>query len=410
MIPRVAPPREYAADGYLPRPTAERKGIGLCLSGGGYRATLFHLGALRRLDELGILPQIDTITSVSGGSITAAHLAARMPRPLNGRVPNWEETVARPLREFTGKNIRTGPILKRLLIWNWFRSGTSVEALADAYEKNLTPMKLKDLPDRPDFILCATDMAFGDCWRFTRTSIGAYEPGYIIPTPADWPLGKAVAASSCFPPIFGPMRMPFRASAYAKGKAAPGPARDAAIADLRLTDGGDYDNLGLEPVWKDHAVVLVSDGGGTFDFQGDRNLFWRIGRYTAIIENQAIALRKRWLISNFNAGVMHGAYWGIGSARSRYNTGDTQGYSLDLAQNVIGEIRTDLDAFSDAEASVLENHGYFLADAAVRKHLSELVPTPAPALVPPRPGWMVSEDRIRQALADSGERRILGRS
>ena len=47
----------------------------LCLSGGGYRAALFHLGVLRRLNELSILTSIDTFTSVSGGSILAAHLA-----------------------------------------------------------------------------------------------------------------------------------------------------------------------------------------------------------------------------------------------------------------------------------------------------------------------------------------------
>src|SRR6266581_394163 len=38
-----------------PLPRASRRGIGLCLSGGGFRASLFHLGALRRLNELGIL-------------------------------------------------------------------------------------------------------------------------------------------------------------------------------------------------------------------------------------------------------------------------------------------------------------------------------------------------------------------
>src|SRR5213593_1149029 len=49
--------------------------IALCLSGGGYRASLFHLGALRRLNELGVLSRVDTIASVSGGSILAAQIA-----------------------------------------------------------------------------------------------------------------------------------------------------------------------------------------------------------------------------------------------------------------------------------------------------------------------------------------------
>jgi len=42
---------------------------GLALSGGGFRATLFHLGAFWRLNELGYLPNLDRVSSVSGGSI-----------------------------------------------------------------------------------------------------------------------------------------------------------------------------------------------------------------------------------------------------------------------------------------------------------------------------------------------------
>ena len=49
-------------------------GIGLCLSGGGYRAMLFHLGALWRLYEAGLLRGVKRISSVSGGSITAGVL------------------------------------------------------------------------------------------------------------------------------------------------------------------------------------------------------------------------------------------------------------------------------------------------------------------------------------------------
>lgn len=51
------------------------RGAGLCLSGGGYRAMLFHVGVLRRLYETGDLAQLERISSVSGGSITAGVLA-----------------------------------------------------------------------------------------------------------------------------------------------------------------------------------------------------------------------------------------------------------------------------------------------------------------------------------------------
>src|SRR5260370_36738192 len=61
-----------------PQPPAP--GIALCLSGGGYRAMLFHLGALWRLNELGYLPKLERVSSVSGGSITAAVLGMNWTR------------------------------------------------------------------------------------------------------------------------------------------------------------------------------------------------------------------------------------------------------------------------------------------------------------------------------------------
>src|SRR2546423_642547 len=47
--------------------------FGLALSGGGFRASFFHLGALRRLAELDLLRHVTDISTVSGGSIVAAH-------------------------------------------------------------------------------------------------------------------------------------------------------------------------------------------------------------------------------------------------------------------------------------------------------------------------------------------------
>lgn len=52
-----------------------RKKIGIALSGGGYRAAAYHIGTLRALHRLGILDKVNVISSVSGGSITAAYYA-----------------------------------------------------------------------------------------------------------------------------------------------------------------------------------------------------------------------------------------------------------------------------------------------------------------------------------------------
>lgn len=116
--------------------------------------------------------------------------------------------VEEPFLAFTSRNIRTLPILKRFLPWNWFRSSTGAEGLADQYERYLVHGVLTELPTRPRFVFCATDMAFGVNWvldsggiRFAGGRLGDYQAGYLSPLPA-WPLARAVAASSCFPPVF----------------------------------------------------------------------------------------------------------------------------------------------------------------------------------------------------------------
>jgi NTE family protein len=153
--------------------------------------------------------------------------------------------------------------------------------------------------------------------------------------------------------------------------------------------------------------VLVSDGGAVFGSATDGGLLARIGRYVDIVDNQALALRKRWLTSNFIDGTMDGTYWGIGSATDNYPAGGP-GYSKALAADVIASIRTDLDAFSPAEAAVLENHGYAVAAAAVTAHLSALAAPDAPPAVAPHPDW-TDEEKVRVSLEKSWKRKFLGR-
>src|SRR5690242_10618528 len=97
--------------------------LALCLSGGGFRATLFHLGAIQRLNELGILSRAAIITSVSGGSILNGVLATRWERlklAANGVLTNLDEEIVRPTRQFCSRDLRT-PLLvgTRLQPANW---------------------------------------------------------------------------------------------------------------------------------------------------------------------------------------------------------------------------------------------------------------------------------------------------
>jgi len=281
-------------------------------------------------------------------------------------------------------------------------------ALAHRYEDEITDMTLNALPDHPDFIFCATDMAFGVPWVFAKARVGDALAGFIRPAPA-WPVARAVAASSCFPPVFNPMKIRLRATDLLDGEFPPGRQRDAILKDLRLTDGGTIDNLGLEPVWRSHAEVLVSDGGETFSYEPDRNLLWRLSRYISIQGSQSVQLRKRWLMSNFLSGELRGAYWGVGSPCVNYGADAPAGYSKALVEEIIARVRTDMDAFSEAERFVLENHGYLICEAAIRTHAADLMSPARRELFVPHPEWM-DESRVREALGGSRRRRLpLGR-
>src|SRR3954453_14702989 len=78
--------------------------IGLALSGGGFRATLYHLGLVRFLRDAQILPSVTHITAVSGGSILAAHLALKWER-YNGSTNDFE-AAAGELLDFVRMDVR----------------------------------------------------------------------------------------------------------------------------------------------------------------------------------------------------------------------------------------------------------------------------------------------------------------
>ncbi len=115
--------------------TTETK-IGLAVSGGGYRATLYALGALWRLNEFGLLPKLRTITSVSGGSVTTGYLAVKWDQLTfdgDGVATNFREVIAEPLQKFCSKGIDVKAGLSGLFS---FRD-TIGDKVAKAYDRKL---------------------------------------------------------------------------------------------------------------------------------------------------------------------------------------------------------------------------------------------------------------------------------
>jgi NTE family protein len=392
-------------------PDEKREGTALCMSGGGYRAALFHLGALRRLNELGVLARVDTFTSVSGGSIMAAQLATwltRAERVPGKQVAGFDEGVARPLRDFVGRDIRTGAALARLHPRNWLTPGAQSEALAAAYAQGPAPGKLADLPEAPRFVFLASDMRFRDQWVFDtgKRRMGSRPAGYA--PLGEGTLAQAVAASSCVPGAFGAVHTEWEPGELADGTYRE-PDRDRLVREIDLSDGGMYDNLGLEPVWRDHATILVSDAAPSFKPDPDVGWLWSALRQGVILLEQATEVRKRWLVANLIEEKLQGAYWGIASRPASYELKpEPEAYSFPLIRDVIAPVRIDLDVFSPGEIGVLENHGYLMAEIALAKHGEGLVKGERPPVELPHPEWR-DEVKAAGALRGSGKTRIFFR-
>jgi predicted acylesterase/phospholipase RssA len=245
--------------------------IGLALSGGGFRATLFHLGMIRFLREAEILPSVTHITSVSGGSILAAHLALNWQR-FTGSLEEFDAAAAKLIRfvqlDIRNRVVRRYPLamplraLRRLALRRPWRQLTRTGLLEYHYEKLLYgDTCLFQLPERPRLFILATNLSEGCLCAFTRHGLLMQRrlPGQRVRFErihtglATVPM--AVTASSAFPGFFPPLELQGQDVGADPGQ----------FGRRSFTDGGIYDNLGvrmfrcLEQSWLAREVGLRQD-------------------------------------------------------------------------------------------------------------------------------------------------------
>jgi NTE family protein len=357
-----------------------RRGVALCLSGGGYRAMLFHLGVLWRLNEAGYLPRLDLISSVSGGSITAGVLGLAW-RNLRfngvGQAVNFEGRVVRPVRRLAGKTIDIWAVLLGLV-----GPGTAGDYIAHAYQRYLFGRRtLQDLPaygHGPLFVINASNLQSGVLWRFSRAYTWDYRVGKIGNPQIK--LSVAVAASSAFPPFLSPIVLRYKDSDYVP-KSGLDLQRPSYTTRVYLTDGGVYDNLGLEPAWKSYATLLVSDGGARLSEEERPNTDWprHVLRIFSLTDNPVRSLRKRQLMHLYLLGARQGgatgAYWGIRSHIRRYGLKDALPCPLEQTTR-LARLPTRLAAIDNPAQERLINWGYAVCDAAMRRRVDVLMRKP----------------------------------
>ena len=254
-----------------PRDRDDRKpeeGIALCLSGGGYRAMLFHLGALWRLNEAGYLPQaragLERLRRLDHRRRAGAQLGRARLRRRRRRATNFDEQIVEPVRAHGRRDDRLAGDPARACCCR----ASLGERVVAAYRKHLFgATTLQDSADSPRFVFNATNLQSGALWRFSKPYLWDYRVGEVKSPDGRARRGRRRLVGVPAVPVAGRARLRGRSHVDGSGDE---PGTDGNLQHppfttrVVLADGGVYDNLGLETAWKRYTSVLVSDGGGQY--------------------------------------------------------------------------------------------------------------------------------------------------
>ncbi len=415
--------RRLLGDDAGPALSCYRGKVGLALSGGGFRASLFHLGVLARLAEMDALRSVEVLSTVSGGSIVGAQYYLEVKHLLETKADreitreDYIALVRRLQRDFLDGiqgNIRIQAVgdFKKNVAMIFSKSYSRSHRLGELYEKRLfakvadghpegSPRYMDELlirpPGEPDFhpgfsnwrrrakvpvlLLNATALNTGHNWRFTATLLGEppgllgaevdknarYRRLWYRQAPSDavkrYRLGYSVAASACVPGLFEPV----------------------ALEDLypdkvvRLVDGGVHDNQGVQGLLDEGcAVVLCSDACGQMgDLDKPKDSAPSVLlRSNSILMSRVREAQYQDLEARLDSRALQGLFfihlkkdlpvrpqdWIACQDPTPEAPAADLPYGVDPAlQARIAAIRTDLDTFSEVEAYALMCSGYLMA-------------------------------------------------
>lgn len=319
--------------------------VGLSLSGGGYRAAAFHLGTLRKLHQLAVLSRVDIISTISGGSITGACYCRRIARGGDFKSfsdemyesLNKKNVIRRVLLSWLGLRMLLIALLLLgagwflftpngwifLLIWillftvllKWqfvlLPISKRIEEIYDQffYHKDT----LASLPDHPVLVIGATNLQTARPFVFTRKTMqdSSYE---FLDDPvrfrsANFPLARAVMASSCVPFAFTPVAI---APVFFENP------EQATRFHPVLVDGGVYDNQGIHKVMQtgryECDIVITSDAGvgSTGELRFRNTLALLVETVNVFMSRIKKAQMKRSVYDNAANGNKQIAYFSLG--------------------------------------------------------------------------------------------------
>lgn len=285
-------PGADAAPANDPGPGPGTRDVGITLSGGGHRATVFGLGALLAVADAGLRERTTSIGSVSGGSIANG---AVMIGPDFGTAPaaEIEAHIARTVKSIAERGILQGGApatkwyLRALLasialaaiallvavvagileapvvvgvgfalfltfgavtLWLFSRRSAATERAIDKELLGDARTSLADQRDRDlsvHHVICTTDMQGGTTFYFSNRMVYGWEFGGTT-RPASVPLSTAVQASACVPGAFRARVVGLDALSLTPGTLTPDdhpPHGDVTVDRIVIVDGGVYDNM-----------------------------------------------------------------------------------------------------------------------------------------------------------------------
>ncbi|MDR2486108.1 MAG: patatin-like phospholipase family protein [Treponema sp.] len=287
--------------------------IGIALSGGGIRATVFHLGVFKGLAEKGLLSQVTHISSVSGASLCVALIFAKNRHVWPSNEGYLEKVLPDIEKTVLNNNIQTAALLK--LPFSPLYWGNKAALIARVMEdKWRITGSLQDLPDTPVWEINCTTFETGKNFRLSKRQMGDYQIGYV--NQPNFPIAGAAAASAGFPILIGPLKLD--AAQYQWNKK----PRESIYY---LWDGGVYDNMGIEALYKpgrglvegtDFLIVSNASCPSGYLHRNGFSSAKNLKRLLDITMDQVGALRSRELFANV-LKQNQGLYVNIGNSAEK---------------------------------------------------------------------------------------------
>jgi NTE family protein len=372
--------------------------IGLALSGGGIRAAIFHLGVLHRLADEDLLESVTQLSTVSGGSLVTAAIFAKSQM----RWPSSPEYRSRLYPELR-LMLTTCDLLSLsavgwggLLRFNYRLIRHRAQVLAALLaERWGVDRAVKDLPDRPGWWINTTCVETGKNWRFGKREMGDWQFGRHYEPPVS--LAEAAAASAAVPYAIGALRLRLPEDGWYRTDPAtrrPLEKRAPPTTTVRLWDGGAYENLGLESMFKPEQGLLgcdfliCSDASGPLPTAGHSSFLNLLRghlvspRLFDICSDQIRSLRARMFMGSVADGSVKGALLRMGNsvrdidlkAGRLRDAGVYDDFQADREVALAFGYPTDLKAIPENLFDRLARHGYELADATLTVYSPDRFP------------------------------------